>query len=128
MDVHEQSEGEKLGSTRPRDDDDLPAAKKIKIDSKNDDAESSSADVRVTEAEVKKLQATSGESPYIVEDLLPPSRSLLPSSKLVERPADQPNLTFEADVGIIEYVSSDVPPIQGIIKQRCVQFFSESIS
>jgi hypothetical protein len=56
-----------------------------------------------------------------IEDLLPSSRALLPSARLVERPADQANLTFEADVGITEYVSQDVPPIHGIIKQRYVK-------
>lgn len=117
MDV-DPSESERIGSTRPRDDDELPTAKKARLDSSNDESQDSTANAMVTEAEVKKSQAESGNPRYILEDLLPPSRALLPSAKLVERPADQANLTFEADVGIIEYVSNGVPPIQGIIKQR----------
>lgn len=119
MDVDGPSpESEKLGSTRPREDEDLPTAKKAKLAPEKDETENLVIDGKVIEANVKKLQETSGPPAYILEDLLPPSRSLLPSSKLVERPADQPNLTFEADVGITEYVSTGVPPIQGIIKQR----------
>jgi len=55
---------------------------------------------------------------YIIEDLLPPSRSLLSAGTLADRPKDQINFTLEADVGITEYIGKDVPPIHGIIKQR----------
>lgn len=121
MDLETPNEGEKIGFTRQREEDDVPGAegdgpssKKPRIESAE---ESNPPQATITEAEVKNAQKSSGESVYIIEDLLPPSRSLLPSSKLVERPADKMNMTFEADVGITEYVS-DVPPIQGIIKQR----------
>jgi hypothetical protein len=29
---------------------------------------------------------------------------------------------LETDVGISEYVGRDIPPVQGVIKQRCARF------
>lgn len=52
------------------------------------------------------------------DDLLPPSRSLL-SSTVQENTGEEFHLS-ELDVGISQYISHDMPPIHGIIKQRCV--------
>jgi len=121
MDVHLPTEDKKKGSTRSGDDETLPPSKRVKVESDDQQEDGGGGitfDVITTEAKGGRQEP--GESGYIIEDLLPPSRSLLPSAKLVERPSNQLNLTFEADVGITEYVSSDVPPLRGIIKQRCV--------
>jgi hypothetical protein len=122
MDLHLPTEDKKVGSTRSGDEDALPPSKRVKVES-DDQQEDGGGGITsdlISATEVKGDQQEPGESGYIIEDLLPPSRSLLPSAKLVERPSNQLNLTFEADVGITEYVSSDVPPLRGIIKQRCV--------
>ncbi|KZW04076.1 tRNA pseudouridine synthase D [Exidia glandulosa HHB12029] len=59
------------------------------------------------------------ETPMVVtvaEDVLPPSSALL---NLVR---DDPNRVSEVDVGISQYISKDVPRIEGIIKQRFTDF------
>jgi tRNA pseudouridine13 synthase len=112
-------------SRREREDDDHealePAAKRVKTeDGDNGVAEDFiDADTDPIAVAPISLEADQSKPKYIVEDLLPPSRSLLSSQDLYERPADRVNFTMEADVGITEYVGRDVPPIQGIIKQRC---------
>jgi tRNA pseudouridine13 synthase len=101
-------------SRREREDDgaEEPASKRMKPDEgDNGMAEDSVLGRNSSETDPSK-------SKYILEDLLPPSRSLLPSQGLYERREDQINFTMEADVGITEYVGREVPPIQGIIKQR----------
>lgn len=124
MDVDESSMEEKLGSTRPGDSENLPPAKKPRLDPHPSSPPSLENELSVAATESKDdhvaEDSETAQPKYVNEDLLPPSRALLPSAKLSDRPSDQQNLTFEADVGISEYVSSDVPPIQGIIKQRCV--------
>src|SRR5271170_7753796 len=114
MDISSPTEDVKMGFTHSRDEENLPPPKRMKIES-----DLPQEDGATVVSEAKRDQQESGESVYIIEDLLPPSRILLPSSNLVERTVDQLNITFESDVGITEYVSSDVPPIRGIIKQRC---------
>ena len=116
--------GQVIGSSRRAREDDgaealEPAAKRLKTtESDNGLAEDS-----IVADLIAVAPTPSGAEPskpkYILEDLLPPSRSLLSSLNLPERPADRINFTMEADVGITEYVGKDVPAIQGIIKQRC---------
>lgn len=55
-----------------------------------------------------------------LQNFLPPSRILLGANP--SGPTSNPEFsrTTEVDVGISEYVSHDVPPIHGVIKQRCV--------
>lgn len=50
-----------------------------------------------------------------LDDILPPSHSLLTS---LQRPVGSTIQFGEEDVGITEYISQDLTPIQGIIKQR----------
>ncbi|KAF8314759.1 pseudouridine synthase [Clavulina sp. PMI_390] len=113
MDVESASETISAGTTRPREEDDLPAAKKQKL--------SSPIVAQSPPASTSESALENTTSKYIIEDLLPPSRTLF-ITEVNEKPADQPWLTFEADVGITQYVSSGVPPIQGIIKQRFTDF------
>jgi len=84
-------------------------AKRVKTGHTPDDTELAEAPAEDTAPKTKST------SMFFTEDLLPPSKSLLPS---------QPggvgsNLRVsEPDVGILEYISHDVPRIDGIIKQR----------
>jgi tRNA pseudouridine13 synthase len=121
MDIDSPTQDQRVGFTRSREEETLPSPKRIKIESSDEQQENCGALASDTmmETEAKREEQEWVKSGFIIEDLLPPSRSLLPAAKLVERPANQLNLTFESDVGITEYVSSDVPPIRGIIKQRC---------
>lgn len=52
------------------------------------------------------------------ENLLPPSHVLLGTSKPEVAPGGAMYRILETDVGISEYIASDVPKISGIIKQR----------
>lgn len=60
------------------------------------------------------------EEKFSSEDLLPPSRSLLPSYKGGILHGGDCRVS-EPDVGISEYIANDIPQIEGIIKQRYVQ-------
>ena len=75
-------------------------------------------DSRESLVEKISLPYSSKVGEYDMENLLPPSRSLLPAESLSGQPAGQVHFALEADVGITEYVGKDVPPFSGIIKQR----------
>ena len=70
---------------------------------------------------VKDVEMTTASSKtrYPSEDILPPSRALLPYRR-PETPVDDVFRISEPDVGISEYMSGDVSRIVGIIKQRYV--------
>lgn len=51
----------------------------------------------------------------VAEDVLPPSSAILGLTR------EDPNRITELDVGISQYISKDVPRIDGIIKQRCAE-------
>ena len=57
------------------------------------------------------------------ENLLPPSHVLLGTSEPTFTPDATMYRILEADVGISEYISRDVPKISGNIKQRYGSFF-----
>ena len=56
-----------------------------------------------------------------LENLLPPSHVLLGASEPTSTRDGSMYRIVEADVGISEYISCDVPKISGIIKQRYVR-------
>lgn len=101
-----------------------PVSKRVRIEGDEVDLDNATP----TPEDVVMTDATGNETPsepaprFILEDLLPPSRSLLSSGTLADRPKDQINFTLEADVGITEYIGKDVSPIHGIIKQRHAYF------
>jgi hypothetical protein len=81
------------------------------------DAEPPSKRIKLT-SDPAHEDASSPSKIYDVDNLLPPSTSLLGSHV-------QDGYMFqgsEKDVGITEYISHDVSSIEGIIKQRCVSF------
>lgn len=60
-------------------------------------------------------------SEVVKTPLLPPSHALLEITRGGEPDGDGFTQMLETDVGISEYVGWDIPPIQAVIKQRCVQ-------
>src|SRR4051812_20738672 len=59
---------------------------------------------------------------YNLENLLPQSRSLMGLPPAPELPPDGfMHRTCEVDVGISQYIGSNLSEINGIIKQRCAQ-------
>ncbi len=113
---------------RQRDEEGEPNSKRARLECPSDTSRAIEAgasevpqDTIMTEesaTESISLQSDSKMGEYDMENLLPPSRSLLPAESLSEQPKRQGNFVFEADVGITEYVGKDVPPFTGIIKQR----------
>lgn len=112
-----------------------PSSKRIRMDI---DAEPATPDA-VTAHEVvvydepeqeapDNLEEQSSKRMFPVENLLPPSRSLLGASLPDNTAESLSHRTVEFDVGISEYVSRDLPPIHGIIKQRWVKFHGGSCS
>ncbi|KAF8351365.1 pseudouridine synthase [Amanita rubescens] len=61
------------------------------------------------------------DSSLQTESVLPPSHSLL-GIPLPVAPSGQPINFTEADVGISEYVATDIPKVEAIIKQRFTDF------
>jgi hypothetical protein len=61
----------------------------------------------------RKLDDEPEKPIYSIDNLLPASHDLLQLSS-----PPTPGIIRELDVGITEYISSDVPKIKGIIKQR----------
>jgi hypothetical protein len=57
--------------------------------------------------------------------LLPPSHGLLGITRDGGADGDGFTQMLETDVGISEYVGRDIPPIQAVIKQRCLQRTSD---
>jgi hypothetical protein len=81
----------------------------------------------ISEAEerpTKRLKLESGEenkeTKETLVEVLPPSYVLLGR---LPRPTGTTSQLTEQDVGITEYVSKDLSPIEGIIKQRHVEIF-----
>ena len=64
-----------------------------------------------------EMYLTDSQSKSSSEDLLPPSRRLLPFQGSVALGGDGYRIS-EPDVGISEYIANDIPQIEGIIKQR----------
>jgi tRNA pseudouridine13 synthase len=60
--------------------------------------------------------ADSKENSPSTESVLPPSHTLLGIAPTFS--SDGLRQVLQTDVGISEYISQDVPPISGIIKQR----------
>jgi hypothetical protein len=111
---------------RPRDEDGIQngdeeehQAKRVKVDQATDVP----ADTTLPQTEATDIVVDDAEpSPtgkYILEDLLPPSRSLLGFTET--KFEDGVHRTLEVDVGISQYISKDVASIEGIIKQRYVR-------
>ena len=90
-----------------------PSPKRTKLN----DAEEpqNDADVAMTDAPAADA-STPAEK--VVESLLPPSHALLGAPSPVYTEDGSMQRIMETDVGISEYIGHDVPPIQGIIKQR----------
>lgn len=85
--------------------------KRLKVDASTPSDENVISDVKAPDTVEQKMQ--------FGDDLLPPSRSLL-NSTVRENTGEEFHLS-ELDVGISRYISYDMPPIHGIIKQRCVR-------
>lgn len=118
-----------INNARPREDDAETAglersSKRARTDGNDADVVMADAVETITVDETKTEVVEEKKPRYVLEDLLPPSRSLLASDNPQERLKDEAYYTFESDVGITEYVGKDVPPFQGIIKQRYVIFSS----
>ncbi|KAF8591414.1 pseudouridine synthase [Ramaria rubella] len=64
---------------------------------------------------------TDAHTEFPSDDLLPPSRSLLPHKRSGDIKTNEFRIS-EPDVGITEYISHDVRRIEGIIKQRFTDF------
>lgn len=60
------------------------------------------------------------------ENILPPSHVLLGIPEPLVAPDGSLYRISERDVGISEYISRDVAPISGIIKQRCAGYIATS--
>jgi len=69
-----------------------------------------------------RISSVEPEFKFSSEDLLPLSRSLLPSRK-TKVSVGKDYRVSEPDVGISEYIANDIPQIEGIIKQRYVRRF-----
>ncbi|KZT41182.1 tRNA pseudouridine synthase D [Sistotremastrum suecicum HHB10207 ss-3] len=97
---------------RARDEDEEPTreAKKARTDA---------ADTPVEGLEGQAKQASN--KTYQLDNLLPPSHVLLNLPRSESHSGASP-IIREEDVGISEYISSAVPPIEGIIKQRFTDF------
>ena len=86
--------------------DDERETKRLKTDHSGDTAE--------VAANAESTRPEEATSMFSSEDLLPPSKALLP-----HKPSGLDIYRVsEPDVGISEYISHDVPRIDGIIKQR----------
>lgn len=111
--VRSRSEDELLGEERQtkrvkRDDVDA-----IRIDSAPEAGQPASVD--------ETMNNDSLNEKYNLENLLPQSRSLMGLPPAPELPPDGfMHRTCEVDVGISQYIGSNLSEISGIIKQRCV--------
>jgi tRNA pseudouridine13 synthase len=56
-----------------------------------------------------------------LDDLLPPSKVLIPREESISRQRNAYRID-ECGVGISEYISHNIPKIDGIIKQRCARW------
>ena len=65
-----------------------------------------------------------GPAEVVKAPLLPPSHALLGVTRGGEPDEDGFTQMLETDVGISEYAGRDIPPIQGVIKQRRACFFN----
>ena len=72
----------------------------------------------------KRLKIDGHQAPATSEvvkaPLLPPSHALLGITRDEGPDGDGFTQMLETDVGISEYVGRDIPPIQAVIKQRCL--------
>lgn len=116
--------------TRAREHDDHvpeePTAKRTRLDGiedadgdvpMNGDREVAVIDISELEEQDAIDNATNQER----ESMLPPSHALLNAPPPVYGPDGSMQQIMETDVGISEYIGHDVPPIEGIIKQRCAR-------
>ncbi|KAF8517809.1 pseudouridine synthase [Gautieria morchelliformis] len=80
---------------------------------------SSTESVHEASPDVEMSKLAAPESKSHEDDLLPPSRSLLPCRS---KTSGDYFRVSEPDVGISVYIANDIPKIQGIIKQRFTDF------
>lgn len=112
--------------TRPREADEIHdderTPKRTKVDDDHEDYPdvpmNLASDSSVHDPGQAQIAGDSVPPVEVRENLLPPSHALL---NLPPAVYDQDGFRriVEPDVGISEYVGHDVPPIEGIIKQRC---------
>jgi len=87
------------------------------LDSRSETGQLSSAE--------ETMNYGSASTKYNLENLLPPSRSLLGLPPAPELPPDGfMHRTCEVDVGISQYIGNSLSEINGIIKQRCASIHS----
>ena len=110
---------------RESEDDGGPSPKRTKVDEPSQDALieiDTAMDTDIAPTSNEPTTKSPGPSAEIVEDeaILPPSHALLRAPRHMGSHSGADLRIMETDVGISEYVGSDIPKIEGIIKQRYV--------
>jgi tRNA pseudouridine13 synthase len=101
-----------MSAVREREEDDIPGRSPKRprtVDEMDMDATTAAAALPAATEDAAKPAASS---------VLPPSHTLLSAPRHVGSTEGPELRIMETDVGISEYVGHDIPPIQGIIKQR----------
>ena len=111
---------------RPRSEDDLIEGERQTKRAKHEDADSVKFDSALEAEQTTSVDETMingfPTTKYNLENLLPQSRSLMGLPPAPELPPDGfMHRTCEIDVGISQYIGSNLSEISGIIKQRCVR-------
>lgn len=118
---------------RESEDDGGPSPKRTKVDEPSQEAPPEIDTVMDTDTapttSSEPAAKLPGPSIETVEDeaILPPSHALLRAPRHIGSHSGADLRIMETDVGISEYVGSDIPKIEGIIKQRCVQTIISSL-
>lgn len=103
---------------REREDDEELARspKRTKVDESADDGPIVADTSPLMSAALAVTDSKEGSSVVTAESVLPPSHALLGITPTFS--SNGLRQVLQTDVGISEYISRDVPPISGIIKQR----------
>jgi tRNA pseudouridine13 synthase len=105
-------------AVREREDDEELARspKRTKVDELTDDGPIVADTSPLMSAALAVTDSKEGSSAVAAESVLPPSHALLGIAPTFS--SNGLRQVLQTDVGISEYISRDVPPISGIIKQR----------